>query len=361
MQASLEKNFQEIVAGIQGRDELCLVYDKNVAYIAKPLLTFLKSSFSDTSAKIFSLGIDAGENRKSLVTVSRICAHLLKHDFGRNAILLSLGGGVISDITGFAASIYKRGIAYANLPTTLLSMVDAGVGGKTGVNFREVKNILGTFWQPEFTYNISSALETLPQRELKSGSAELLKTFLLSNALKYEKSVEVLSSLQSLSVSQNSDSEGKSRALMSQLCSLANEAANIKKEIVLKDPTEKGLRRILNLGHTLGHALETRSGFAHSHGECVAVGIIASARLSEKLGIASPGLADKLSKDFLSCGLPTQISDILEDSTPLLKKELLSFIGNDKKVSGKTIKEPLIERTGSVKIVEIDPRLIVEQ
>lgn len=276
--------------------------------------------------------LTADESHKCLSTVEDICRWLMEKGADREALLLSVGGGVTSDITGFAAGIYKRGIRYANIPTTLLSMVDAGIGGKTGVNFDGYKNMLGVFCQPEFTYLWPEALNTLPMREWRSGTAELLKTFLIKDKEGYENTLKVL------------------HTGFGEMPDVINRAAAIKQGIVNEDPYENGIRRILNLGHTFAHAIEwkqTGQENALTHGEAVAIGIVRAAVLSEKFGIAKTGLAAKIEKDFKSCNLPTEL--------PYTMEELLPAILRDKKAEDDGIVLVLLEDIGKAVLVKVKP------
>ena len=266
------------------------------------------------------LPLDAGEEHKDMDTVLGICRWLLSNNADRKAVVLAIGGGTLTDMAGFAAGIYKRGIAYANIPTTLLAMVDASIGGKTGVNLDDYKNMIGVFRQPEFTYVFPEALQTLPEREFRSGAAELLKTFIIADAKNYAKAVKVLSGSPTIA----------------QVAPLIQAAAAIKEDIVNEDPYEQGRRRVLNLGHTWGHAIEwwqRRNGIAdpYTHGEAVAIGIIRAAVRSEKEGLAKEGLADRLKADFISCGLPVEL--------PCTEEELMPAILKDKKGGYVLIKE----------------------
>lgn len=270
------------------------------------------------------LAITADEAHKTIDTVMEICRWLCDCGADRDALVLAIGGGVTTDMAGFAACIYKRGIRYANIPTTLLSMVDAGIGGKTGVNLDGYKNLLGVIRQPEFTAIFPEVLETLPDREFRSGLAEMLKTFIIKNpAHAYERTV----------------AEGPTPELI-QL------AAGIKQEIVEKDEFESGLRRKLNLGHTWAHAIEWWQKEAgrkeqFTHGEAVAIGMVQAARFAEKIGIAEdPGLAAKIKKDLDACGLPTEL--------PCPAEELLPAILKDKKAYGSKIKLVLPCKIGKV-------------
>lgn len=280
--------------------------------------------------------LDALEKSKVMDSVLDICRWLLSQDADRQALVLSVGGGVTTDIAGFAASIYKRGVRYANVPTTLLAMVDAGLGGKTGVNLDGYKNILGVIRQPEFTVILPEVLATLPRREFLSGAAEMLKTFIIGDARAYRDAVDLLSG-PDLPIGDERFHE------------LIYRAAAIKQGIVEKDEFEGGIRRKLNLGHTWAHAIEwwqsvivdpDRQSF--SHGESVAIGIIQAAKMAEDLGIAEPGLSSSLESDFKACGLPVKL--------PCPSEELLGAIRKDKKAKNGRIAWVLPVRVGKVVI-----------
>lgn len=339
--------FHVIAGRLAGYGELCLVYDRNVRHIAVGLRSFLRGKLRQS--RIISVPLTASEKAKNLASVSRVCRALMKNGFGRGALVISLGGGFTSDVAGFAAGIYKRGIAYANLPTTLLSMVDAGIGGKTGVNLDGVKNAIGRFHYPEFTLNVIPALATLPEREFRSGIAEMLKTFIIADAEAYSEAVGILSA-------PGADYAGK----IVELEPLIGRAASIKESIAAGDPEEKGLRRVLNLGHTLGHALEGACDFKSTHGECVAVGIVEAAALSEKTGLAPAGLAEKIASDFRSCGLPCSMEE-LSGMHAAAKGRIAGFVINDKKTCAGRIKEPLIRSVGDVEIIEIEAWKVIPQ
>lgn len=279
------------------------------------------------------LPIDASEDTKTIETVAGIARWLLSEGADRDSLLVAIGGGCTTDICGFVASVYMRGMRYASHPTTLLSMVDAAIGGKTGVNLDGFKNMLGSFKQPYFIKPVYDALETLPDREFRSGVAEMLKTFLIGDARSYEEAVSLFSK--------------DSRPSLDKLKPLIGDAANIKLAIVEKDTYEKDLRRTLNLGHTVGHAIEwwqaqDKARPHYSHGEAVAVGIIEAARRSETLGLAREGLSEKLEADFISCGLPTELPCPIED--------LSIAIRADKKSEEGKVRWVLIRKPGKVEI-----------
>lgn len=309
-----------------------------------------------------TLTLYASESTKTPETAVEICRWLLEHGADRDALVIAVGGGVTTDLVGFAASIYKRGIRYANIPTTLLCMVDAGLGGKTGVNLDDYKNMLGSFRQPEFTWLLPDVLRSLPRREFLSGAAEMLKTFIIDNREDgYARTVKLLSAFASTGVSPVDTAAG-----LKELSALISAASAVKQDIVGRDPLERGERRVLNLGHTWAHAIEwwqhqpagaPEPRRSYTHGEAVAIGIIAAARKAEELGIAeavpagAPRLSEKLAADFAACGLPTEL--------PCSEDELAAAIARDKKAEAskdsgsKTVNYVLPVRIGKVVVKAI--------
>lgn len=308
---------REVATFLKGASEVYLVYDENVAWIAGEVM--------DAVPVKGAFGLETSEELKTLETVQALCRQLLEADASRKAFLLAVGGGITTDLTGFAAAIYKRGIRYANIPTTLLAQVDAAIGGKTGVNLDGYKNMLGAFRMPEFTFLCEEVLKTLPPREFRAGKAEMLKTFLLGDAKAYEQALSA-----------------------TQLQSLITRAAQIKAEIVQQDPEEHGIRATLNLGHTFGHAIEHEAqerGEDIHHGEAVAVGILLAARLAERKGLAQKGLEARLKANFEASGLPTECPYPLETLAQAMEK--------DKKATDGRIKWILPLEPGRVEMVEM--------
>ena len=352
------------VAGLLAHEaEVYLVYDRNVAWVADTVEALMTSGAAEAgpaaggAAEMPILrgrrALDATEEGKDMAAVMDICRWLLDLGATRNALLVAIGGGITTDLAGFAASIYKRGIRYANIPTTLLAQVDAGIGGKTGVNFLEFKNMLGVIVQPVFTFICARTLRTLPQRDFRSGIAELLKTFLIEDRDDgYARAVRLFSSPER---GGNGDEPGMAAGscrIMAEnghepryngfscrnmaeighepareLQELVFAAAAVKAGVVGRDPYEHGERRRLNLGHTFAHAIEHNarlSGDDITHGEAVAMGIILAARLAARLegnvlavqrgliGIldrpvcpdAPDGMESRLRADFSAAGLP---------------------------------------------------------
>lgn len=321
--------------------------------------------------------LDVSEENKSMSTVLEICKWLMDNGADRNALLLAIGGGITTDMAGFAASIYKRGIRFTYVPTTFLSQVDAAIGGKTGVNFENYKNILGVIRQPEFTYICPEVLGTLPYRDFLSGAAELLKTFIIDNTGdNYEKAVEVLSEIHG-----SIDWKQAIALHLAEIEDLAAAAAKIKAGVVERDEFECGERRKLNLGHTFAHAIESVSMSRHngsmsghngaesgvSHGEAVAMGMIMAAKASERYYNLAPesssrreniagqkdtatseeaeSLSSRLARDFSRCGLPTECPFPPESLSRAMKK--------DKKAENGIVHFVLIRAIGDVRIEDL--------
>ena len=291
-------------------EQVFLVYDRNV------------EGFAGTVPGVkASLALEASEPLKTLETVDKIDLWLLENGATRDALLVAIGGGITTDIAGFAASIYMRGIRFAFIPTTLLSQTDAAIGGKTGVNFKGYKNILGVIRQPEFTYICPAPLTTLPRRELLGGVSELLKTFIIDNSGNdYAHVVDLLSSTGVVASGYGYLTEEEAIALHPYIMA----AAAVKAGVVGRDQFEGGERRKLNLGHTFAHAIEhlaAESGDDISHGEAVSMGMILAARLSEKTGMAPDGLSLCLESDFSSLGLRTDCPYPVELMAPAMAKD----------------------------------------
>lgn len=296
--------------------------------------------------------IDASEETKTMDTVMDICGWLLDNGADRDALVLAVGGGVTCDMVGFAASIYKRGVRFAYVPTTLLAQVDAAVGGKTGVNYDRYKNILGVIRQQEFTYICPQVLASLPHREFTAGVAEMLKTFIIDDNGNYQKAVDVLSEMsQGYSIlPEESAADYWSdcvAAYSNELMYLVTEAVRVKAGIVSRDQFEKGERRKLNLGHTFAHAIETlaqREERDISHGEAVAMGLVMAARLSDRVfrgDMDTPTeMEGGLAIDLCDCGLFPQCPYDIEDMAEIMAK--------DKKAEGGKVHFILIREIGEV-------------
>ena len=278
--------------------------------------------------------VDAGEDSKNLETVSNIVSELLKMGADRNCLLLGIGGGTVTDITGFVAAIYKRGVRYALIPTSLLAMVDAAIGGKTGINFNSYKNILGVFNTPEFVYDCSYFLKTLPEREFLCGAAEMLKIFLITSGAQFRRTVKFFAENKQFTFDNQEDLE-----------SLVLKAVKAKCKIVDADFKEKGSRRVLNLGHTFAHGIEHAGVEGISHGEAVSIGTVMAAKIACRLDYCSERLVKQITSSFAKVGLPT--------STDVNVNLLFEAIEKDKKREDDTIHFVMPTSLGSVRVEQI--------
>ena len=292
------------------------------------------------------LELEASEEKKSLRTVEEICRALLEGGADRKSFVLALGGGIISDMAGFAASIYMRGIRFAYVPTTLLAMTDAAIGGKTGVNFLSYKNILGSFTEPCFTWMAAASLEGLPRREVLSGAAEMLKSFIIDNVDgSYSTALEFF---RTASLPEKCDA-----ATAARLLPLARAAAGVKAGIVSRDFRESGERKLLNLGHSFAHAIEhlAQTGadgtVGISHGEAVSMGIVLAARLSCALGYAPKGFDSSLEADFAAAGLRVKC--------PYAPRQLVQAMSRDKKAEAGTLSFVLMRGISDVFVEKLEP------
>ena len=253
---------------INAPKKMLLVTDTNVFKLyAEDVVRVLKENGYDISTFVFN----AGEQSKNLQTISDICRACIEYGLDRKSMILALGGGVVGDMVGFAASIYMRGIDYVQIPTTLLSQSDSSVGGKTGVDFMGAKNILGAFHQPKAVYINVSAVKTLPKREFISGMGEIIKHGIIRDSKFFDFLFE------------NSASVNKLEKEI--LLQMAYTNCLTKADVVSKDEFENGLRADLNFGHTFGHAIESAYDFQFSHGECVGLGMICASYISYKRDI----------------------------------------------------------------------------
>jgi 5-deoxy-5-amino-3-dehydroquinate synthase len=264
-----------------------------------------------------------GEEAKSLSEVERLCRAMSREGFTRSDVIVAVGGGVVTDLAGFVAAVYHRGIRYVSVATTLLAQVDAAIGGKTGVNLPEGKNLVGAFWQPHAVLCDTETLATLPPRELRSGQGELAKYHFLTG--------DDLDAL---------DLDERIAA-----------AVRIKADVVAADEREGGRRAILNYGHTLAHAIETAGRYDLRHGEAVAVGLIYAAEVAARMGRINEDRVAEHRRVVTGYGLPTRLPPMLDDD-----EELLALFGRDKKaVDGLTLildsaagVEPVAGMPGSV-------------
>ncbi len=258
--------------------------------------------------EINSVILPDGEQYKTLDAVNDIITALLNKRYSRNCCLLALGGGVVGDITGFAAACYQRGVDFIQLPTTVLAQVDSSVGGKTGVNHAAGKNMIGAFHQPRAVIADTSVLDTLNDREVSAGYAEVIKYGLIRDAGFFDWLEDNIDKL----INRDADA----------LAYIIEQSCSNKAEIVAEDERESGIRAILNLGHTFGHAIETGLGYGKwLHGEAIALGMLMAADLSHRMGWVSEDVTDRIEKILLKLNLPVALP---EDLDPVKMRELMS-------------------------------------
>jgi 3-dehydroquinate synthase len=287
------------------------------------------------------LEIPPGEESKSLETATGLYDKLTEALAERITPVLALGGGVIGDLAGFVAATYRRGLPLVQVPTTLLAQVDASIGGKTAVDYGKLKNTIGVFYQPVMVAADIDTLKTLPEEELANGLAEVIKAAAARNANLF-KFLET-----------NID---KARELQPRVLeNMIAEAARVKAEIVARDEREqKDIRVLLNFGHTVGHAIEAVSGFSLRHGQAVALGMMAAARISSRMGLLEASEVARLERLIVAAGLPVEMPE-------LDREAIMQAMQHDKKVRGDKIRFVLLKSIGNAFISdEVDPKLVRE-
>lgn len=304
----------ESVRAVTNTDKILIVTDSNVAKLyGDEVAAKLSEGGFDVSTHIF----EAGEENKGMDAILGICRACIENGLDRKSMIAALGGGVTGDMAGFAAAIYMRGIDFVQIPTTLLSQSDSSVGGKTGVDFAQSKNILGAFHQPKLVYMNVNTLKTLPEREFVSGMGEVIKHGIIRNSAFFdyiEKNSEKIKML---------DTEV--------LLGMARENCAVKADVVSNDEKENGLRAILNFGHTIGHAVESAFDFKLTHGACVGLGMCAASRIAVKRGIFGADKLERIEKVLLSYGFDIK-ADIRSND------EVYDYMQHDKKKSAGRLK-----------------------
>ena len=313
-----------------GKPKTFIVTDSNIA------VHWLKQTIESLSAQGMSpkvLEVPVGESTKSFINLEKIIDQLLESKVDRDSVLIALGGGVIGDLAGFAGAVTLRGIKVIQVPTTLLSQVDSSVGGKTGVNVRQGKNLVGSFHQPSLVAIDTQVLQTLPSRQLFAGYAEVLKYGLIKDQSFFDW----------LELNGKKVLEGDKIAQQFAIFT----SCRIKAEIVEADEKEKNLRAILNFGHTFGHALEAEAGYDGNllHGEAVSIGMVLAIELSKSLGYLSGQDAGRAVEYIRNIGLPTNINSI-EGSTSWHPDGIIQHMQHDKKVSNGQLRFVLIKGIG---------------
>jgi 3-dehydroquinate synthase len=292
-----------------------LITDSNVGPLyAEKVLSQLQKGTADV------LTIPAGESHKTRESWVRLTDQMLAKKYGRDTVVIALGGGVVGDLAGFVAATFMRGIPVVQIPTTLVAMVDASIGGKTAVDTPAGKNLVGAFHPPAAVLVDPQLLATLPLREMRAGFAEIVKHGVIADGV-YLREV----------ASEASEMLSAGGSASDRMLALIVRSIEIKADIVSRDEREEGLRKTLNFGHTIGHAIELVSGYSLLHGEAVAIGMALESRLAEEIGVATAGTAAIIVKALQSAGLPTDLP------TGLMAGEVIEAMKSDKKgVSGKT-------------------------
>lgn len=326
VQMNLKENGYDIVVerGILKKAGELLNLNRRVLVLTDSLVP---SEYAKTVAKqckdAVICTVESGEVSKSFETLSKLMQTMLENGFSRKDCVVAVGGGVVGDLAGFAASIYMRGVDFYNIPTTLLSQIDSSIGGKTAVNFRGIKNIVGSFYQPKKVLIDSDLLKTLPERQISNGFAEAVKMALTSDKKLFE-------------IIENED-------IFENIDEIIIRSLNIKKSVVEQDEKETGLRKILNFGHTVGHGIEVTMEEHLYHGECVALGLIP---------MCGENIRQRVIKVLKKCNLYREPSFNWE--------EIKNAISHDKKANGDSISVTVVPEVGEFEIISVKCEELIE-
>ena len=302
--------------------KICIVTDSHVADL---YLEEVRHALDSLSAAVCDWVFPAGEESKTLGTVTALYEYLISRHFDRHDLLIALGGGVTGDLTGFAAATYLRGIDFVQIPTTLLAQVDSSIGGKTGVDMAMYKNMVGAFHQPRLVYMNTKVLWTLSGEQFSSGMGEVIKTALLGDACLYR----IL----------QTETEKILERDPELMAGVIRACCGVKADIVAQDPTEKGVRALLNLGHTLGHAIEKCKNYELPHGHCVGLGLLAAVRLSADRNLTDEVLYQQIRDLLQTYALPVSVEGVSA-------QELLLASKSDKKMADGQIRFILLRGVG---------------
>ena len=303
-----------------------IVCDENVGAL---FFDKVSSALNSNGIEAFRVDVPCGEYAKRLSVIERIYDALASHSVSRSDALIALGGGAAGDAAGFAAATYLRGIRLVQAPTTLLAQIDSSIGGKTAVDCDFGKNLVGAFHQPSLVVSDTDALSSLDARNIRSGLGEAVKYGCIADPALFDSLSDV-----------------------KDINKLVSECAAIKARYVEADERDMGVRRELNFGHTIGHAVEAASGFELLHGEAVAIGMTAAARLGEKLGITERGTSERIERLLINTGL---------DPSVKYRSEAKSYIAHDKKYSNGYVDMVFLERIGSAVIKRVSVETIITE
>lgn len=327
---AIEKDFSKLAMKVSelgiSRRKLCIVTDSNVGEL---YADEVKNELEKTGNAVFVYTFRAGEASKNLNTVEDVYEYLIINKFDRKDMIVALGGGVVGDLAGFTAATYLRGIDFIQVPTSLLAQVDSSIGGKTGVDFRAYKNMVGAFHQPRLVYMNLSVLGSLSERLFNSGFGEIIKHGFIRDKEYYTWLKENIQHIKS----HDYDALENMIAI----------SCNIKRRVVELDPTEKGDRALLNFGHTLGHAIEKLKNFELYHGECVVLGMVAALEISRTRQLISDAEYEDAINTFKAYNFPVTVDGISVE-------EVIKVSKNDKKMDAGKIKFILLDRIGNAYI-----------
>jgi 3-dehydroquinate synthase len=301
----------------------------------------VQQTLREKGLKIDMIDFPPGEASKDIKTCLSICDQLMAMGADRQSALIALGGGVVGDITGFVASIYMRGIPYIQVPTTLLAQVDSSIGGKTGIDLPFGKNLLGTFYQPKAVFIDLAFLQTLEPQEMKNGLAEVVKYGIIDDP-----------GLFSILETRAQTITNRDMELLQEIVA---RSCRIKKGVVEIDEQEKGMRRILNFGHTIGHAIETESGYSIPHGDAVSMGMVAASILSERMHYLAAGECEKIIALIKAIKLPHRIP------ANLSPEGIFAHMKGDKKKAGDTLNFVLLKKIGIPFVTDGVPEQLIRE
>ncbi len=323
----IEKGFEGLKGAVEKavdkKGSAVIISDSNVAPIYAEKV---KSELGKVFDRVYVYKFEAGEKSKHLETIKSMYEFMLENKFDRGSCVFGLGGGVCGDMAGFAAATFMRGVNFVQIPTTLLSQVDSSVGGKVGVDFNGVKNIIGAFYQPKLVYINTDTLDTLPKREFAAGMAEVIKYGPIYSPELYEYIEE--------------NKENIKNGNIDCITKIIKDCCAVKAAVVNEDEKESGLREILNFGHTIGHSVETLKEFELIHGECVAIGMAAAMKISADKGFVCEKEIERLEGLLKYFDLPVRVSG-------LDKKDIYKTLFMDKKARDNKIGFVLIEKIGT--------------
>ncbi|MBE5845359.1 MAG: 3-dehydroquinate synthase [Butyrivibrio sp.] len=326
----IDQSFDELADRVKDlgfeKRRICIVTDSNV----NPLFgKQIKGLLETVGSKVVIFEIPAGEEHKNLEEINKAYGFLIEEKFDRHDLIVALGGGVVGDMAGYIAATYLRGIAFVQVPTTLLSQTDSSVGGKTGVDYEGYKNMVGAFYMPKLVLINIKVLDSLDGRQFASGFAEIMKHGLIKDSDFYMWLIDNMYEIE------EKDPET--------LIYMIKKSCDIKRQVVEKDPTEKGDRALLNFGHTIGHAIEKYKDFTLFHGECVALGAVAAAFISWKKQMLSMEEYYEVRDMFVPFNLPISVEDIDVE-------EVIKLMHSDKKADANSIRFVLLKKVGKAVI-----------